>query len=194
MADRYFYVPAIGLWIIVADQIARFLPSDILTRKRALGIIALILLILGGLTVRRNTEWRSDIVLFSGLVEQYPDQAFVHHNLGCAYLDKAGDLDAAEREFNRAFELDPFFPRLRTQMGYIRLLKGDYEGALHHYNEAVRQNPFDAEALLNRAIALDKLGRYEDAVSNYQRFLAAPGNELPQARSQAEARLYELSR
>jgi hypothetical protein len=194
MADRYFYVPAIGLWIIAADQAARFLPSNALARKRAYGVVALFLLVLAGMTVLRNIEWRSDVALFSGLVKQYPEQAFGHHNLGCAYLDKVGDLDSAEREFERALELDPFFPRLRTQLGYVRLLKGDYEGALHHYNEAVSQNPFDAEALLNRAMALDKLGRYEEAAVDYRRFLAAPGNELPQARPQAEARLYELSR
>jgi tetratricopeptide (TPR) repeat protein len=126
--------------------------------------------------------WRSDISLFTRLVEQYPDKAYGYHNLGCAYMDKAKNLDMAEREFERALALDPVFPRLRTQMGYARLLRGDLEGALEHYDHAIYQNPFDAEALLNRGEVLERLNRMDEAAESYRRFLATPGDELPEAR------------
>lgn len=193
-ADRYLYLAAIGVWIIIADQVYRLLSFTEWGRRQGLAAAGLVLLVLGTFTVLRNPDWKNDVALFSRFVRQYPDKAFGHHNLGCAYLDDVGDLDAAEREFNTALALDPYFPRLRTQMGYIRLLKGDYKGALVHYDAAVMINPFDSEALLNRAIALDNLGRNEDAVANYKRFLSSPGNELPLARPQAEARLRALTR
>jgi tetratricopeptide (TPR) repeat protein len=193
-ADRYLYIPAIGLWLVVSDQAFRLVPANVTARRYGVIAAALILLMLAGLTVRRNLDWKGDISLFSRIVEQYPEQAFGHHNLGCAYLDKLRSLDLAEEEFQRALALDPLFPRLRTQLGYIQLLRGDYAGAVQHYNEAVFQNPFDAEAFLNRAIALDRLGRYGDAVADYKRFLAMPGNELAGARPQAEARVRELTK
>jgi tetratricopeptide (TPR) repeat protein len=78
-------------------------------------------------------------------------------------------------------------------MGYVRLLRGDHEGAIRNYNEALRQDPFDAEALLNRALELDNLGRHEEALADYKRILASTGKQLPGARPHAEVRVRELS-
>ena len=194
LADRYFYVPAIGLWIVVADQAGRLFPPGVVSRRRAAFVASIILLVLAGLTVRRNLDWKSDITFFSRMVEQYPEKAFGHHNLGCAYLDKMKNLDLAEKEFEKALALDPAFPRLRTQMGYICLLRGDYAGALRHYSEAVKVNPFDAEARLNSGTALERLGRYDEAVAEFRFFLAIPGNELADSRPYAKARVKELSK
>jgi tetratricopeptide (TPR) repeat protein len=193
LADRYLYIPAIGLWIILADQVVRMMPSSSMHHRYGTLAFVFVLLALSAVTASRNLDWRNDLVLFSQYVEKNPERAFGHHNLGCAYLDKAGDLNAAESEFEKALILDPYFPHLRTQMGYIHLLQGDNWGAILHYNEAISQNPFDAEALLNCAIALDKMGRFEDAVTDYKRFLAVPDSELSLARPQAEVRLRELS-
>lgn len=190
LADRYLYLPAIGLWLVVADQAVRLAAG----RRSAAAAAALVLLVLAALTVARNPDWKNDITLFSRYVEQYPERALGHHNLGTAYLDIQGDLNQAEMEFEKTLALDPVFPRLHTQMGYIRLLQGDYEGALRHYTEAVMQNPLDAEALFNRGKSLENLGRHAEAVIEYKRFLSAPGNELAGARPLAEARVRELTR
>jgi tetratricopeptide (TPR) repeat protein len=79
-------------------------------------------------------------------------------------------------------------------MGYVRLLRGDLQGALEHYNQAIYRNSLDAEALLNRGVVLERLGRYADAVDSYRRFLATPGNELPEARRVIPAKIVELSK
>jgi hypothetical protein len=193
LADRYLYVPAIGLWLIVADQAARLLQSRAIPRLHAALVAVLVLLTLGVLTVRRNLDWKSDVTLFSRVVEQYPEQAFGYHNLGCAYLDKEKDLDLAERNLEKAVALDPLFPRLWTQIGYVRLLRGDYGGALRRYTEALRLNPFDAEAHLNSAIALENLGRSDEAAIEYRNFLATPHNELAGARRMAVERVRAFS-
>ncbi len=194
LADRYLYIPAIGLWLVIADQATRFQPIREAVRKSIMVIAAVVLVALVAVTVRRNADWRSDVSLFSRVVEQYPERAFGHHNLGCAYLDKEKNLDLAEQEFEKALALDPFFPRLRTQMGYISLQRGDYDGALRHYTDAVMINPGDAEAHLNRAIVLEKLRRYAEAVTEYRLFLATPGNDLAGSRSMAEGKVLGLTR
>lgn len=192
LADRFLYTVAIGIWIIIADQTVRFFPSGTRLRRYNVLTFAFALLLLAGLTIVKNRDWESDITLFSRQVEQYPDHPYGHYNLGSAYLDKK-DLDAAEAEFNKALALDPFYPRLRTLMGYIRLLRGDYEGAIQNYNEAIKQNQLDVEALFNRAMAMDKLGWYQDAAVNYERFLSSPGSELYPHHDRAAGRLRELS-
>lgn len=194
LADRYLYIPAIGLWLIVSDQFFRLIPDRGVIRRYSLLGAATIILVLAVLTIRRNLDWKSDVALFTRFVEQYPDRAYGHHNLGCAYLDKVKNLDLAERSFEKALAIDPRFPRLRTQIGYARLQRGDYEGALQHYAEALKVNPFDAEAHLNSGVALEKLFRYEDALFEYQRFLDTPGNDLAEARRSTQVKIADISR
>jgi protein O-mannosyl-transferase len=194
LADRYLYLPAIGLWLLVADQFGQLIPPLKKIRNWWIAAAVMILMVLAVVTVRHNPTWRNDIVLFTRLVELYPERAYGHHNLGCAYLDKAKDLDLAERSFERTLALDPVFPRLRTQMGYVRLLRRDYEGAIDHYNQAIYQNPLDAEALLNRGESLERLGRLDEALESYHRFLETPGNELSGARISVRSKVDALSR
>lgn len=192
LADRYLYIPAIGLWLLVADQTMRFFPAAPVAKRWCGAIITILLLSLAVVTVRQNRFWRTDVALFSRHVKLYPDQVIGYHNLGCAYMDKEKNLYLAEQAFDKALVLDPAFPRLQTQLGYLRLQRGDYEGALQHYREAIRLNPLDAEAHLNSGDALEKLFRYGEALSEYQRFLETPGNELPEARRATVLKVKEL--
>ncbi|MBI5740779.1 MAG: hypothetical protein HZA16_08655 [Nitrospirae bacterium] len=198
LADRYVYIPAIGLWLIIADQAVRLLPSRETARKTGIAAAAVLLIILAGLTVRRNMDWKSDITLFSRFVQQYPDNFFAHAGLGEAYLSRdrqnERDLMMAEKEFEKVLTLQSELPPgVHTKLGYIRLAVGDSEGAVYFYTLALGIYPLDKEALLNRAIALENLGRPEEAASDFKRFLSVPGYEFADARPYAEARLRAIS-
>ena len=196
LADRFFYAPGIGLWIIIADQLSAVFDRSSSFNRYCTGLSLAVLAVLASFTIVRNLDWKDDFSLFSRYVRQYPDVAWGYHNLGCAYLDKARNLALAEKSFMRALELDPKFPRLQTQMGYLHLLRGDFTTALSYYNEAIYQNPIDSEALLNRGTVLEQLGNYSEALESYRRFLdlSAEHNELPWERPRAEDRVRELGR
>jgi tetratricopeptide (TPR) repeat protein len=194
LADRYLYLPAIGLWLVVADQIGRFLKSQNRIGRWGLLGVGTVLVVLATVTIRHNRTWHNDIALFSRLIDLYPENAYGYHNLGCAYLDKEKNLDLAEKSFERALALDPYFPRLRTQMGYARLLRGDLAGALSHYNQAIYQNALDSEALLNRGDVLERLGKFDEALDSYRRFLATPGSEFVDARVSTKLKVIALSK
>ncbi len=193
LADRYLYAPAIGLWIILADQIKMAVPPGTGFRRYKTAAAMIVLFVMAGLSVAGTTYWKSDVALFTRIIDLYPDRAFGYHNLGCAYLDKVGDLDAAEKEFMKALSHDPVFPRLHTQLGYVRFLKQDFAGAIRYYNEAVKLNINDAEAILNRGIAFEKLGMLNEALTDYRLFLEVPVNELDRMIPFAEGRVRELS-
>lgn len=198
MAERYLYIPAIGLWLIIADQASRLMAR---AEVRRYGIVAavVVVLALSALTVRRNMDWKSDVTLFSRFVEQFPDNIFAHAGLGEAYFirDKqdVNKLASAEAEFEKVLAFGRQVPPgIHSRLGYIRHAREDYEGALKYYTIALGVFPSDKEVLLNRGIVFENLGRQREALEDFKRFMAVPGYELADARPYAEARIRELSK
>jgi protein O-mannosyl-transferase len=197
MADRYLYLPAIGLWIIIADQAVRLrIHGKTILRYAALATV-LILVVMAALTIQRNLEWRSDITLFSRLVEQYPENPNGYYHLGIAYIKRKGpnDLQVAEKNLEMVLALDPSTQSVQTPLGLVRLERGDFEGALYYYSEALGNFPLDREARINRGITYEKLGRYQEALADYRFYLTIPTyNHIPGSQELAETRIRELSR
>ena len=198
LADRFLYIPAIGLWIIITDQIFKILPSE----KEALNWyrlapFALILIVLASLTVKRNLDWRSNYTLHSRFVKQYPDNVHARAGMGMVYYGKGKEqnLVLAEDEFDKVINVDPNFPMIHTYLGNINLNLGDLDDALYHYGKSLEVYPLDKEAHLNRGITLEKLGRPKEAYTDYLFFMSLPGStdNIPGGRQHAERRLRELA-
>lgn len=199
LADRYLYIPAIGLWIILSDQLNRALLSHPETiQKYAIISVTVICIILAALTVRRNADWKSNVTLYTRFVEQYPESIHALAGLGIAYFDTGSKMNIprAESLFEKVIALDPYAPKVHTLLGSIKLNKGDLLSALNHYDAALAIFPNDKEARLNRGITYEKLGRSQEALAEYMFFLASPGSSdnLPGGRQLAEERVRALSR
>lgn len=195
MADRYLYIPVFGLWLIAAHQTVQFIENMGERLYRPLMIVFIVLLVLLCATsVMRNRVWKNDVTLFSDFVRKNPELAIGHHNLGTAYLDVLNDLEHAEYEFMRALEINPKSPRTHTQLGYINILRGNDGVALLHYDAALMLDPYDAEAILNRGMALDRMGLYGEAYTAYKLFLEIPDRRMSKARYKTEIRLKELEK
>lgn len=199
LADRFFYIPEIGLWIVISEQISKIYPNNKpILRKLGLTAIIILLLALAALTFKRNQAWRSNYSLYIDLIERYPENIHAHAGLGKVYYGngKEHNTDLAEREFEKVVAMDPNFPMIYTYLGNIKLNKEDLNGALYCYGKAIEVYPYDKEAHLNRGITLEKLGRPKEAITDYIFFLTAPGSsdDLPGGREHAEKRLRELAR
>ena len=197
MADRYFYLPAIGLWIIAADQVMRLTNIGKTAFKYAVISTGLILIVMAGLTVRRNLDWKSNIALFTRLTAQYPDNPYGHYHLGAAYITRKGpnDFQLAEKEYQMVLGLAPSMQSVYTSLGYIRLELRDFEGAIYYYSTALSYNPSDQEARINRGLAYEKLGMYKEALADYQFVLSLPEDyNIPGVHATAEERVRGLTR
>lgn len=196
LADRYLYLPALGLWLIVADQAVRFTPNNTTARSYTIAI-ALIIMILAAFTIRRNLDWKSELALFSRVVEQYPEDARGHASLAGSYHNaqkQNGDYPAlAEQHYEMALALDPAIQIVHTPLGHLKLDRGDLNGALHHYNEALNIFPYDKEARLNRGITYEKLGMLKEALTDFSFFLTTPGYNVPGSRDFVEEKIRQLS-
>lgn len=198
LADRYIYLPAIGLWMVLADQATRLLPVESRHRRYGTYTAVVILIILAGLTMKRNLDWKSEVALFTQAVKQYPEDARSHACLGGAYFNEksrnAGFAALSEQELEKALALDPTIQTVQTQLGHLKLDKGDLEGALYYYGEALAIFPNDKQARLNRGITLEKLGRTREALTDYIFFLAITGTKMPGSQEFVEEKVRQLAK
>jgi tetratricopeptide (TPR) repeat protein len=167
MADRYAYVPAIGLFIAVAwaaDSLAARRPAP-----RAWAAAAgVVLCALAARTVRQVPVWQDSLSLFSATVAAVPDSWVGHYNLGNAYaaMDRQAE---AEAEYRETVRLRPRFARAHNNLGNALDAQGRHEEAVAAYDEAIRSSPLMAEAHNNLGTALAATGRLEEAAAALRR-------------------------
>ncbi len=178
MADRYTYVPLIGIYVIVAwlagDLIARAPPL----RVPAIVLAALFLVILVSMTARQTHLWRGMLPLWQHAVEVEPENYKAHLQVGLA-LRRQGDDQAALAPIERAIELEPAKAALRATLAETYWNLDDREAAAATIEVAVAQLPEHAVLLYwQGALALDS-GQAASAVSSLRRALAlmAAGDE-----------------
>lgn len=197
LADRYLYLPVIGLWIIIADQATRQCPTEGKLRAYSKYAALAIFVILASLTMKRNLDWKSEIALFTRAVQQYPDDARSHASLAGAYFNEKGRNGQyallSEQENEIALSLNPTIQMVHTPLGHLKLDRGDWEGALHHYTMAINIFPYDKQARLNRGITYQNLGRLDEARADFQFFLSIPGYNMPGSREFVEERVRHIS-
>jgi hypothetical protein len=168
IAERFLYQPAIGLWVIAADR--GYALYRMLHGTRAVMTAVVVVVLLGGVTVNRNPDWKSDIALFKSVVRTDPGSSFGHFNLGNSLRD-AGDLEGAQQEWLETLRLDPANSGAMTQLGSFAAVKGDLGNAERWFRAALNTEPGNAMARFNLALLLEKTGRPAEAAAHYDLFL-----------------------
>lgn len=90
-----------------------------------------------------------------------------HQVLARDHFDRGRYAEAID-EIQEALELNPEFPDLLNQLGLARSMNGDREGAVAAFQRALHLNPHYVEARLNLAIVLNDLGRYDEALREFE--------------------------
>lgn len=145
MADRFTYIPHIGLFIIAAAGI-----SDLTRRLHyRRGILTLIcgtvLLASAALTWQQLGYWRDNISLYRHSLNVTAGSFLIHYNLGIALANKM-DLDAAINEYKKALRIRPNYPEAHVSLGLAFANKLDLTAAINEYHEALRIDPNNAKA------------------------------------------------
>jgi tetratricopeptide (TPR) repeat protein len=137
-ANRYAYLPYIGLFLILAVLIERVLavaPQWRLPHANTIigGVLVAAMFAFCVLTVVRNSVWQNTITVMSDSISKEPGVAFVHNNRGVA-RNKAGDQAGARADFEKALQVDPDFMLARYYLATIKHDNGDYQGALADFD------------------------------------------------------------
>jgi tetratricopeptide (TPR) repeat protein len=180
MADRYVYLPLLGLLIAAAWSIPAPARDQPLRATALAAGGALLLALLGGLSHRQAGYWHDDVTLFGRTLQVTAENALARYNLGTG-LARRGDVAAAIPQFREALRLRPEFSEAHYNLGRALEEAGGYDEAVAHYREALRIAPGYRYALDNLGGALLRLGRVDEAAAAFaQSVRLAPGD--PDAR------------
>jgi tetratricopeptide (TPR) repeat protein len=168
MADRFTYVPQIGLLVMAVWGTLELAGA----RRRALALAAGVA-VLGGCAALTSVQlgyWRDSATLFSHALAVTRDNHVAHTNLG-ETLVREGRLAEAEAHFAEALRIRPAYAKAHVNYGMALAGRGERRIAVRHYAEAVRLDPSSAMAHYNWGLALAEQGALDDAIGHYREAL-----------------------
>jgi tetratricopeptide (TPR) repeat protein len=186
-ADRYMYLPIIGLALALACLVAETVATRPALRAPVAIAAGLALTALSVATVRQVDHWRDPIALHTRTVAVSGRSAIAHHRLANA-LRRADRLEEAEREFRNALAISPRAAALQLGLADVLARRGRLEEAIPHYRLGVAAAPTDALAHANLGVALARAGRLGEARVEVARAIALQGPEGAGGRALAALR------
>jgi tetratricopeptide (TPR) repeat protein len=148
MADRFLYVPSIGLFIMIAFTFRDLQPTRTLhfaIRNSQFAISVLLVALLAWRSAAQVSYWRDSLTLWEHTRQVTPDNFYARFSHGAALLD-AGRIEEAAANFERAVELKPDHPFGHYELGLARLAQGRREEAAACWTITLQLAPHYAEA------------------------------------------------
>jgi protein O-mannosyl-transferase len=165
-ADRYTYIPLIGLFIIVAWGGPELIKEWRYRKEALVASSALLLLSLSAVTWDQVGHWKNNISLFNHTLRVTDKNSIMHNNRGNAYLELGSYAQAIE-DYDKALEIDPKYAEAYNNRGTAYGILGYHTRAIEDFDKAIEINPQKyINAYYNRGVALGGLGRYEEGYSD----------------------------
>ncbi len=173
-ADRYMYIPSIGLFYIAGVIFnwvyARNMVYQKSVRISLILLLSAIVISFSMLTYFRNDVWQDSETLWLDVVEKYPHSTIAHNNLSSVY-EEMGLLNKAISEAKAALKLDPDNPFSHYGLGIIYAKKGMVDDAIVEYNKALRIKPDFVQVRNNLGLIYREKGLFDEAIGEYGKAL-----------------------
>ncbi len=169
IADRFTYLPYIGLFFLMAWLPGQLLPGKWKTPAAISAIIYLLLL--GGMTYSRTKVWENSETLFTDVLKKYPNVAVAYNNLG-RYYRVQNQYEKAIAAYDKSIGLDPEGYLSYSNRGKAYFDLGEMGKALTDMNKALEINPDFVEALSNRGAAHASRKNFDLALNDLDKALS----------------------
>ena len=194
-ADRYMYLPLVGLAIAVAWGAA-----DLASPRRAarqLFAVAAVAAVAGLAFAawQQVRTWRDPVTLFERAIAVTEGNFIAHRNLAAELL-RRGRVDVAERHYREALRIRPGWSGARLGWADALAAQGRVGEALGRYEEELQRDPDNTEAAGRYGLALLRVDRFAEARDPLERALAAHGHvaELHGGMALATSQLGDFAR
>ena len=157
MADRYSYIPHIGLFIMVAFFAATLKPPRLIA---ALGIVAIIAAT--ARSIDQVQHWQNTQTLFRHALQVTGENEIAHNQIGNVLVRQRNYGDA-EFHYRQAVRIDPQYYLAQMNLGNVLMHKRAFAEAAERYRAAIAVKPDLAKAHLGLAMALKGMGNLDQA-------------------------------
>jgi Flp pilus assembly protein TadD len=165
MADRYTYIPLIGIYVMLGWGIPSLIKSEEIKKYILFPAGICFIAVMAFLAFRQCGYWQNGITLFTSALEITRGNYVAHNNIAIA-LEQKGRIEEAIYHYNQSIKIVPDGVPLNN-MGNIYADMGQYQRAMYYYNEAIRIRPDFADAYYNIALIQTSLKYYQEALDNY---------------------------
>jgi protein O-mannosyl-transferase len=175
-ADRYTYLPEIGLYVVVAWGM-----SDLAKRLRIERLMTMLagatIILLAIVSWSQAKCWRNGETLWTQALAATERNDVAHYGLGDVFA-RHGQIDKSISEFRAALNIRPQSPYSQDYLGLALLKKGQIDEAIGHFQTALGLMPNHPTARFDLANALFQKGDVDDAIERYQEGLAQKSDRI----------------
>jgi len=177
MADRYTYIPLIGLFVIIAWGVPDLLELfGVRIKPAAIGTSAtIIIFVLAVTTILNLGHWQNGVTLMQHALAVSGGHEMLRHTLADA-LFEAGKPEAAIRQYRLAIRRKPDFAEAYNGIGYILMRQGKTHEAEVNFRKAIRIKPTLASAHNNLGQSLLSRGRVDEAITHLKKAISLNPN------------------
>lgn len=176
MADRYTYLPQIGLAVALAWGAAQLTLAWPYRRWTCGAVSALILMALFACAWRQTAFWSDSITLWNRALDCTSQNTMAHHNLGAA-LDKINQHEAAVEQYQKALAIQPNLFDARYNLGMVLDKLNRIDEAILQYREVLKHNERLGKAHYLLGVDLSLRGKQDEALAELQRALELDPND-----------------
>lgn len=168
MADRYTYLPLVGVFIMVVWG-CKDLLEGYRGRKAILYFVSTaMVVILVVLTQIQVSYWKDTFTLFSRALRT-TEENFMAHQILAEAMVKAGDLKTAENHYREAIRIRPLFKQANNGLGYLLMIRGKQDEAVRFLEKTLQIDPKFVPAMKNLGDVHMRQRRLKDAIALYRK-------------------------
>lgn len=169
-ADRYLFIPSVGLSLLVAWAAARLYGLNPVFKKAVPAVLAVWVIFLSVLTYERNGVWQDGITIWQDSLKKHPEASRPHFIMGNEYFHRGMTGDAI-REYKETLLLDPDHQMACSNMGAIYAMTGRLYEAAALFGRCLEINPDDTAMRLNMARVYIGLSEMKEAEKEIRKAL-----------------------
>lgn len=191
-ADRYTYLPQIGLFLLIIWGVARLVAKWHVPRSVAALGAAVVLGAFGAISYAQTSFWKNSEVLWSNTLANTVDNGIAENNLGTA-LAQQQRFDEALGHFENALRIYPEHTEANCNLAFLLARQGKDSEAIPYYETALQNRSEFPGAHYNLGVSLAKIGRGEEAIEQFETTLRLKP-EAVEARYNLAIQLLQLGR
>jgi len=166
MADRYHYLPSIGIAVIIAWGLPHLFAHRNALKKILFSAGIIFIVSMSILTWKQCSRWFNTVTLFSHTLKITENNYVAHNNLGLT-LYKAGRINDAILHYNKAIAIKPDYAIAYNNRGNVYSQLKRHSNALEDLNEAIRLRPDLADAYNNRGSVYFRMQDYKKSIKDF---------------------------